>query len=171
LFIFFIVNSILFNISKIKIILIGYIILIIALIFPAFIASVHGLTRYNFSSYKENNIYQLGKFLESKGMTYGYGGPYDTNILAINHFSNSNVHLSILDINPLRNHIHGDKSWYQPSNHVGNTFIIFPAKLWSENEELKSIAKHSNNRYEFADWVIYTYNDNAIKYINKQLSP
>lgn len=149
----------------------GYIILIISLIFPAYIASVHGLTRYNLNSYKKNDIYQLSNFLESKGMSYGYGGPYETNILAVNQFSNSKVHLSIIDINPLRGHIHGDKIWYQPNYHEGSTFIAFPTKFWSENDELKSITKHSFERYEFGNWVIYTFNDNAIKYINATSGP
>lgn len=138
----------------------GYIILIIALLVPAYITSVYSLTRYNATSYKSNRVYQLSNFLESKQLTYGYGGPFESNILAVNQFSNAKVHLAILDTSPLREHTHGDKIWYHPDNHKGITFVVFPSKFWSENKELQVLTRHSIERLQFEDWVIYVFKDN-----------
>jgi hypothetical protein len=135
----------------------GFVLLFCALLLPAHLSSLYWLTRYDFSSYKNNPIYKLSKFLENNGLEYGYGGPFDTNVLAVNHYSNSKVHIANIDIGPLREHLHADKHWYQNSTSHEKTFVAFPNKAWTDSKELRDTTGNATEKYEYEGWTIYVF--------------
>jgi hypothetical protein len=54
--------------------------------------------------------------------------------MTIPFYSNGRVHISLIDVNPLRPHLHADKAWFLPENHVGKTFLAVPSELLSPSD-------------------------------------
>ncbi len=141
----------------------GVIAIFIALLAPAYVNSIKELTRFSPSAYQSNKFYRMSKVLESEGLTFGYAGPWRSDVLTVNHFSDGKVRVALLDAenNILQPHRHADKQWYKKDHHHGKTFVALPADVANSNAKNRSLRSSAIKTINFEDWVIDIYPENV----------
>jgi hypothetical protein len=86
------------------------------------------------NNYLNSSNFKLSSYLVGESLSYGYAGPWTDDVMTIPFYSNGRVHISLIDVNPLRPHLHADKAWFLPENHVGKTFLAVPSELLSPSD-------------------------------------
>lgn len=139
----------------------GKLFMICALILPSYVHSINILTAYGFHDYKQEKFYRFAQFLKSHDLTYGYGGPYESNILTLWQRSRSAVKLGLVDIQPLQGHRHADKKLFDPAFYSGSTFMAVRNDERATSLKIQALAKEKSiGTLTFEDFTIdiYPYN-------------
>lgn len=149
----------------------GVLALILILTAPAYIQSVKNLTRYSFVQYKESQFHKLANILESEGLSFGFAGPWHTDIITLNQYSGGKIELALIDPedNKMQPHLHGDKRWFNQSYHQGLTFVALPSSISFTNEKNKIIRRKAIKTIFYENWVIDIYSENISDELDKRL--
>ena len=141
----------------------GIVAMVLILFLPAYFNSIINFTNYSLNDYKKNKFYDLAVFLEKEGLPYGFAGPYHTDVLTVNHFSNGKVKLALIDPenNKLQPHRHADKKSYESSAYSGITFVALPESISMTNRKNLEMRTQAIKTLKHGDWVIDIYPKNV----------
>jgi len=116
-------------------------------------------------TYRQTSNYQLTESLLKRNLNYGFAGPWTEDVLVIPFYSENKIHISLIDVSPLRPHIHADKSWFQENDHQGETFIAIPTTLIPADEKIVELLKIANYGYVVDKWTVLVFEQNPVKWI------
>lgn len=151
---------------------IGAAALVVILFLPAYFSSIVSLTNYSLNDYKKSKFYDLAAFLEREGLSYGFAGPWQSDVLTVNHYSNGKVRLALIDPenNKLQPHRHGDKHWYESSAYSGVTFIALPESVSSTNQKNLDLRAQAIKTLKYGEWIIDVYPGNISDHFDNKFS-
>ena len=140
----------------------GLIAMVLILLTPTYLASIKALTSYSSEEYTANQSYKFAKYLEGQGLQFGFAGPWQSNVLTVNQFSDGKVRVAIIDPDggKLQPHRHGDKEWYEPKHHIGKTFLALPENIYINNAKAQELHSKAIKTLNYDGWVIDVFEHN-----------
>ena len=115
----------------------------------------------------KNDSYRLAKFLEGKGLKFGYETKWYRQTLPVNLYGSGDVFLGLIEIDSFAPHFHSDESWFIDRKDV---FLIVDQEDFKLNPYIKYLlSRHNPVVYEFEGRKIIAFSNFPRSFIKKTL--
>jgi hypothetical protein len=141
--------------------------LLVIVLVPNVVSGTLQLNRTLDIGYRESSNYELMESLLERNLTYGYAGPWTEDVSVIPFYSEGEIHISLIDVDPVGPHLHADKSWFRETNHSGRTFVAIPTVTLLKADSSQRLLISSASRYEVNKWTVLVFEENPAQLIGQ----
>jgi hypothetical protein len=117
--------------------------------------------------YHQNSNYKLTKALNERDLTYGYAGPWVDDVLAIPFYSGGRIHISVIEPDTLGPHGHGNKLWFLPESHSGETFLAIPTSNIPNSPRFQDFKSISSGIFTVDKWTVLVFQENPANLVGQ----